>query len=153
MTGKMGRRGGIAAIAGLGAAAPVAAQQASTAREKVVYHLNMPGGEEFAYYRQMLTNVQNHLTVLTRGQFDLRVVMHGPGINLLRIAAKADPQIAATVDDLKLAGVRFEICRITLTRGNIPLSALYDAAEEDVVPSGVGQLGRLQWDGFAYIKI
>ena len=153
MAGKLGRRGGIAAIAGLGTAAPAAAQQASTAREKVVYHLNQPGGEEFAFYRQFLVNVGNHLTVLTRGQFDLRIVMHGPGVNLLRIAAKHNPQVAASIDNLKLAGVRFEICRITLARGNIALSELYDASEEDLVPSGVGQLGRLQWDGFAYIKI
>jgi intracellular sulfur oxidation DsrE/DsrF family protein len=101
----------------------------------------------------MLTNVQNHLTVLPEGRFDLRVVMHGPGVNLLRFAARNDPQIAATVDELKLAAVRFEICRITLTRGNIPLSQLYEASEEDVVQSGVGRLGELQAQGFACIKI
>ena len=101
----------------------------------------------------MLTNVSNHLTVLTPGRFDLRIMMHGPGVNLLRFGARNDPQIAATIDELKLAGVRFEICRITLTRGNIPLSQLYDASEEDIVPSGVGRLGELQMQGYAYIKI
>jgi intracellular sulfur oxidation DsrE/DsrF family protein len=152
MTRRLGRRGGIVAMAAIGAAAPAAAQGSGT-REKVVYHLNQPGGEEFAFYRQFLVNVANHLSVLTPGEFDLRVVMHGPGINLLRIAAKHDPQVAARIDDLKLAGVRFEICRITLRNGNIRLEELYDAGEDDLVPSGVGQLGRLQWDGFAYIKI
>lgn len=152
MKRRVGRRGGIAAIAAMGAAAPAAAQ-GNAPREKVVYHLNQPGGEEFAYYRQFLTNLANHMSVLTRGAFDLRVVMHGPGVNLLRIAARHDPQIAARIDEMKLAGVRFEICRITLRSNNIRLEELYDAAEEDLVPSGVGQLGRLQWDGFAYIKI
>jgi intracellular sulfur oxidation DsrE/DsrF family protein len=147
----IGRRGVAAAAAAAAVPAAARAQPAPTA--KIVYHLNQPGGEEFAYYRQMLTNVQNHLTVLPAGRFDLRVVMHGPGINLLRFGARNDPQIAATVDELKLAGVRFEICRITLTRGNIPLSQLYEAGEEDVVPSGVGRLGELQGQGFAYIKI
>jgi intracellular sulfur oxidation DsrE/DsrF family protein len=152
MSKGIGRRG-VAAAAAAAAAIPATAgaQQAPSAR--IVYHLNQPGGEEFAYYRQMLTNVQNHLTVLTPGRFDLRIVMHGPGINLLRFGARNDPQIAATVDELKLAGVRFEICRITLTRGNIPLAQLYEANEEDVVPSGVGRLGELQMQGFAYIKI
>jgi len=148
----VGRRGGIAALAAMGAAAPAAAQ-ASSPREKVVYHLNQAGGEDFAYYRQFLVNVSNHLTVLTPGQFDFRIVMHGAGVNLLRIAAKHNPQIAASIDQLKLAGVRFEICRITLRNNNIRLEELYDASEEDLVPSGVGQLGRLQWEGFAYIKI
>lgn len=147
-------RRGLAAIAVLGAAAPtLAAAQASAPRDRIVYHLNQPGGEEFSHYKQMLTNVANHLTVLTPGDFDLRVVMHGPGINLLRFAARNDPQVAAAVDELKLAGVRFEICRITLQRGSIPLSQLYDATEDDLVPSGVGQIGRLQQAGYAYIKI
>ncbi|MBR0682641.1 hypothetical protein GXW74_19270 [Roseomonas eburnea] len=152
MKRKVGRRGGIAALAAMGAVTPAAAQ-VSGPREKVVYHLNQPGGEEFAFYRQFLVNVANHLTVLTPGQFDFRVVMHGPGVNLLRIAAKHDPQVAARIDELKLAGVRFEICRITLRNSNIRIEELYDAGEDDLVPSGVGQLGRLQWDGFAYIKI
>ncbi len=152
MAQRLGRRGGIAAIAAMGAAAPAAAQ-GNAPREKVVYHLNQPGGEEFAYYRQFLVNVGNHLGVLTRGNFDLRVVMHGAGLNILRIAAKQNPQVAASIDELKLAGVRFEICRITMRNNNIRLEELYDASEDDLVPSGVGQLGRLQWDGFAYIKI
>ncbi|MCS6931493.1 MAG: DsrE family protein [Acetobacteraceae bacterium] len=149
MKGTIGRRG----MAAAAAVVPVAAQAQPAAMPKIVYHLNQPGGEEFSYYKQMLTNVSNHLTVLPPGGFDLRVVMHGPGINLLRFAARNDPQVAAAVDELKLAGVRFEICRITLARGNIPLSQLYEATEEDVVPSGVGQIGALQMQGFAYIKI
>lgn len=152
MTPTIGRRG-VAVAAAAAAAAPLAAQAQAAEIEKIVYHLNQPGGEGFSYYKQMLTNVRNHLTVLTPGRFDLRIVMHGPGINLLRFGARNDPEIAAAVDELKLAGVKFEICRITLTRGNIPLSQLYDAVEEDVVPSGVGQIGKLQHQGFAYIKI
>lgn len=153
MTGTIGRRGVAAAAAAAAAGFPTLAAAQPQRMPKIVYHLNQPGGEEFAHYRQMLTNVSNHLTVLPPGRFDLRVVMHGPGINLLRFGARNDPQIAATVDELKLAGVRFEICRITLTRGNIPLSQLYDATEEDLVPSGVGRIAELQMEGYAYIKI
>jgi len=141
----------VAAAAAVAVPAGASGQGAPTA--KIVYHLNQPGGEEFSHYRQMLTNVSNHLTVLTPGRFDLRIMMHGPGVNLLRFGARNDPQIAATIDELKLAGVRFEICRITLTRGNIPLSQLCDASEEDIVPSGVGRLSELQMQGYAYIKI
>jgi len=38
----------------------------------------------------------------------------GAGLNLLRIAAPQNPQIAATSDNLNLLGVGFEIYRITL---------------------------------------
>ncbi len=151
---RIGRRRGLAALAATPAAVlPAVASAQQPARDMVVYHLNQGGGEEFAYYRQVLVNLQNHLTMFTPGRFDLRVVMHAAGINILRYAAKATPQIAASIDELKLAGVRFEVCRITLRANNVRLDELYDAAEDDLVPSGVGQLGRLQQQGFAYIKI
>ncbi|WP_372624761.1 DsrE family protein [Falsiroseomonas sp.] len=150
----LGRRRGLAALA----AAPVAALTVTASaqapdREQIVYHLNQGGGEGFVYYRQILRNLRNHHSVLPAGNFDLRVVMHGAGLNILRYAAKADPQIAAAIDDLKLAGVRFEICRITLRLDNIRLDELYDAAEDDLVESGVAQIARLQQRGFSYLKI
>lgn len=153
MARKLSRRLAVPALAA-GATLPAAAAQAAAGPYKVVYHLNQPGGEDFAYYRQMLTNVQNHLSIAPPEGLEIRIVMHGPGVNLLRRAAPADKQIAATIDNLKLAGVRFHICAITLKRGNIPLAELYDAEESDLVPSGVFEIARLQQrEGFAYLKI
>lgn len=151
----MSRRASLTALASAGAATGAAAQAqtAPPAQEKIVYHLNQPGGEEFRYYRQFIRNLSNHVSVMPRSGFDLRVVMHGEGLGLLRRAARADPQIQAAIDELKLAGLRFEICRITLQLGNIRLDELYDAQEDDLVPSGVAQLAHLQQQGFAYIKI
>lgn len=149
----MSTRRSLAAGAGIAALLTSAAQGATEEPDKVVYHLNLPGGEEFAYYRQFLVNLSNHVSVLTPGRYDVRVVMHGAGLNLLRLAAKAMPQVAASIDELKLKEVRFEICRITLRRNNIRLDELYEASEADLVESGVAQLGRLQKVGFAYIKI
>jgi intracellular sulfur oxidation DsrE/DsrF family protein len=150
----IGRRAaGLTALAAAGTVAATAAAQAAPAKERITYHLNQPGGEGFRYYRQLLRNLRNHLSVLPPEGYDLRVVMHGAGLGLLREAARQDPQIAAAVDELKLAGVRFEICRITLRLDNIRLEELYDAAEDDLVESGVAQLARLQHQGFAYIKV
>ena len=152
MVDRISRRIGLGSLAV--AAATVSAQaQPVGEREQVVYHLNQPGGENFAYYRQLLVNLRNHIETLAGVEFDLRLVMHGAGLGLLRVAAKADTQVAASVDNLKLAGVRFEICRITLRSNNIRLDELYDATETDLVPSGVVQLARLQRQGFSYIKI
>jgi len=153
----VGRRGAglITAVAGLFAAASARAQSGREqgGRKKIVYHLKQPGGEDFAFYRQILRNLRNHLSVLPKDGFDLRVVMHGAGLNLLRRGGRADPQIAAAIDELKLASVRFEICRITLRLDNIRLEELYDAEETDLVESGVAQIARLQHQGFAYIKV
>jgi intracellular sulfur oxidation DsrE/DsrF family protein len=153
MARRVSRRLAVPALAAA-AAAPAAAAQAASGPYKVVYHLNQPGGEDFAYYKQMLTNVQNHLSIAPPEGLEIRIVMHGAGVNLLRRAAPADKQIAAAIDNLKLAGVRFHICAITLKRGDIPLAELYDAEESDLVPSGVFELARLQQrEGFAYLKI
>lgn len=153
MARTVSRRLAVPALAA-GAALPAAAAQAAATPFKVVYHLNQPGGEDFAYYKQMLVNVQNHLSIAPAEGLEIRIVMHGAGVNLLRRAAPADKQIAAAIDDLKAAGVQFRICAITLKRGNIPLAELYDAEESDLVPSGVFEVARLQQkEGFAYLKI
>lgn len=142
-----------AATAGMGALAATPALSQEDDKDKVVYHLNLPGGEEFVYFRQFLLNLSNHVSVLTAGRYDVRVVMHGAGLNLLRLGARAVPQIAAAIDELKLKDVRFEICRITLRLNNVRLDELYDANEADLVESGVAQVAHLQKVGFAYIKI
>lgn len=148
----LSRRLAVPALAG--AVALPATAQAKSEPFKVVYHLNQPGGEDFAYYRQMLTNIRNHLSIQPPEGIDIRVVMHGPGVNLLRRAAPADKQIAAAIDELKAAGVKFLVCKITLKNNNIPLEELYDIEESDLVPSGVFEIARLQQrEGFAYIKI
>lgn len=152
MMQRIARRFGLGALAGSIAAMPGLAQSADE-KDRAVYHLNQPGGPDFAYYRQFLVNLRNHLDVVARSPFEIRIVMHGAGVELLRTAARSNPQIAASIDDLKLAGVRFEICRITLQRNSIGLDELYDASETDLVASGVVQVCRLQQQGFAYIKI
>ncbi|MCS6922485.1 MAG: DsrE family protein [Elioraea sp.] len=151
---RLSRRAALPALAAAAGAASAAAHASSPGPFKVVYHLNQPGGEDFAYYRQMLRNIRNHLSINPPEGIDLRVVMHGAGVNLLRRAARADQQIAATIDELKLKGVKFQICRITLQLDNIKLEELYDADEGDLVQSGVFEVMRLQQrEGFAYIKI
>ena len=53
MARQLSRRAAVPAL--VGAAALPAAAQAASGPFKVVYHLNQPGGEDFAYYKQMLT--------------------------------------------------------------------------------------------------
>ena len=50
---------------------------------------------------------------------------------------------------LKNQGVRFHICANTLKARSIHLEEdLYDATQDDVVPSGVAELSNLQIQGF-----
>lgn len=155
-------RGAAAALIVLmGASAPQAqdaAAQSPTetaapayAAQKVVYHLNGKGGEEGKGYNAALANMRNHLEAVGAENLDLRVVMHGDGVELLQLAAD-DLTLQGTIADLKAKGVRFLVCNNTLTARNIDPATLFDVMPEDIVPSGVAELGKLQMEGFAYIK-
>jgi intracellular sulfur oxidation DsrE/DsrF family protein len=115
---------------------------------RVVYHVNE--GDP-AVHMGALRNVQNHINAVGAEGLDIKVVMHGGGINLL-LGANQNPDLQAAVDSLKLQGVDFQVCQNTLVSRNVPLDALYDATEADVVPSGVAQLSILQREGYTYIK-
>ena len=131
----------VSGMAGAGAATP-------EDRTRVVYHVNQgdPG-----LHMAAMRNVQNHINAVGAENMDIKLVMHGGGINLL-VAANDHPDIQSAVDSLKLQGVDFQVCRNTLTSRQMPMEALYDTTEADIVPSGVAQLAILQREGYTYIK-
>ena len=115
---------------------------------RVVYHINQ--GDP-AHHIVAMRNVQNHINAVGIDNIDLKVVMHGGGINLL-LEANDNPDIQAAVDNLKLQGVDFQVCRNTLTARNINADQLYDLTDADIVECGVAQLSILQMQGYTYIK-
>jgi len=128
-----------------------AAEATSYAPQKVVYHVNGDGGEGGKVYNAALANLRNHLDAVGDGEADLRVVMHGDGIGLLQMAAD-DMGMQGKITDLKNRGVRFLVCNNTLTGRDIDPNSLFDVYPEDIVPSGVAEIGKLQAEGFGYIK-
>lgn len=118
--------------------------------QKVVYQNNGMGKETEAYLQGLLRNLKNHVEAVGAGRIDIRVVNHGKGIILLQSAAM-EPEIASKIDDLRAKGVRFLVCRNTLKRHNIDYHDLYGVKEEDLVPSGMAEIVRLQQQGFVYV--
>lgn len=131
-------------------AGPVAAQDADYSTQKVVYHINTDG-QSGTSYRGGLGNIQNHINAVATDSIEVEVVMHGDGLGLL-MAAKEDDGLQTRIGGLKSQNVRFRICANTLKGRNIALDDLYDAWDEDVVPSGVAELSKLQQDGYTYIR-
>lgn len=124
-------------------------------KQKVVYHIN--GGDAKQNLAAM-RNIQNHINaVCAKGddcskKLDLRVVMHGDGLNLVK-EAKTNKELSSNIDKLKLQGVAFNVCKNTLTGKKLDYKKdLYDVSDKEIVPSGVAQLAILQSQGFAYIK-
>ncbi|HEY9080927.1 DsrE family protein [Magnetovibrio sp.] len=120
-------------------------------KQKVVYHINTPGGEGDKVYLGAMRNIQNHINAVGAENLDLKVVIHGNGIGLLQ-SAKAAGNVQTAVANLRSQSVGFEVCANTLKGKNIALDQLYEVFNEDVVPSGVAELARLQQMGYTYIK-
>lgn len=132
---------------------PASAQDAERyGTQKVVYHVNGQGGEGGGAYLAALRNIQNHLDAVGEGRIEVAVVMHGDGLGLLSEALTND-RIQTSVGSLKGQGVSFLVCENTLNgRGIRYEDDLYDVWEDDIVPSGVAELSRLQQMGYTYIR-
>lgn len=133
------------------AAAEVESGEPIYGPQKVVYHVNFDGGQDMKQYKSTLGNIQNHINAVGKDKLDLRVVMNGDGLGLLMEAEK-NADIGQRVSNLKAQGVKFQICKNTLSGRNIELDDLYDAWDQDVVPSGVAEVAKLEQEGFALIK-
>ena len=142
------------------AVGPVAAHAQDVADEaaerydaqRVAYHVNGTGRDGATPYLAAMRNVQNHLDAVGAGNAEIAVVMHGDGLGLLA-DAKGDDALQTAVASLKGQGVKFLVCQNTLNGREISYEDdLYDVWEEDIVPSGVAELSRLQQDGYTYIK-
>jgi hypothetical protein len=132
--------------------APLALAAATAAADavgpdKVVYHVNDTGAQAV----NALRNIGNHLEV--NPQAKIVVVTHAQGVDFLMNNAKdknGNPYHVA-VEQLKLRGVRFDVCEITLR--NRKLAKDQFIPEVSYVPSGVAEITRLQQrEGFAYLR-
>ena len=129
-------------------------------KQKVVYHINYdnPKAQTGA-----LRNIQNHINAVGAENLDLVVVLHGNGLSMLldpasleRLTkfkhANGDQNMTAKVANLKNQGVNFAICANTIKGRKVEMTDLYDVYDEDIVPSGVAQLAKLQQEGYTYVK-
>lgn len=121
-------------------------------KQKVVYHINYNGGEGDKAYKGAMRNIQNHINAVGAENMEIAVVLHGNGVSLLK-SAKTDDQLQTQVLGLKGQNVAFQVCNNTLVGRKIDYNNdLFDVYEDDIVPSGVAELSRLQMMGYTYIK-
>ncbi len=142
----------IAAVAAVTLFAGVAGAQERYGKQKVVYHINYDGGKDDKAYRAALQNIQNHINAVGAQNIDVKVVMHGNGLGVLKDAV-ANEKLRGQVASLKSQNVGFQVCNNTLKGRKISYEKdLFDVYKEDIVPSGVAELSRLQQMGYTYIK-
>lgn len=141
---------------------PLTQNRYQTIEQRVVYHNNGASGqasaaETKAYMTALLTSLTNHVNALCAGSaekpaFTIHVICHGTGLDLFAIV-QADAVLKQRFDNLCEQGVRFLACANTLRGRNLKPADLYGVTDQDVVPSGVAELGYLQMQGFAYIHL
>ena len=142
----------MAVVMGLGLGTAQAQSPGYYKDQKVVFHNNGGYPDNTAYFKKMLINIHNNIEAVGQDHIQVRVVNHGPGLDLF-ITAHTDPDLASRIDALKAQGVQFLICANTLKERKIDWHTLYGGKESDIVPSGVAELIRLQQMGFYYIHI
>jgi intracellular sulfur oxidation DsrE/DsrF family protein len=120
--------------------------------QKVVYHNDGGAADNAAYFKRILTSIKNHIEAVGIDHIEIRVVDHGAGVDLFEMA-QMDKLLADQIDHLRAQGVRFLICANTLKERQINWHTLYGVKEDDIVPSGVAELARLQGMGFVYIHL
>ncbi|MCP5073682.1 MAG: hypothetical protein GY947_10370 [Rhodobacteraceae bacterium] len=121
-------------------------------KQKVVYHVNYEGGDGDKRYRGALRNIQNHINAVGAENMEIKLVLHGNGLGLLS-SAKTNEPLKGQVLELKGQNVEVHVCANTLRGRKISYeNDLFDVFEEDIVPSGVAELSRLQLMGYTYIK-
>jgi len=129
-------------------------------KQKVVYHINF---DNPITQSDTLRNIHNHIEAVGKNNIDLKILMHGKGLSmLLKPSAvkktglnigNATDAIQDKIVELKSEGVEFKVCENTLQGRHINYkNDLFDVNKEDLVPSGVAELVRLQSLGYAYIK-
>ena len=116
--------------------------------QKVVYQNDGGWPDDRAYFERLLGNLAAHVAA-TNGKVEIRVVNFSSGVKLFQIA-KTDAALAANLDALRSKGVRFMICRNTLKGMGLKIEDLSGVTNDDLVPSGVAEIARLQGMGYVY---
>lgn len=117
--------------------------------QRVVYQNDGGLPDNRAYFGRILHHIAAHIAA-TDGQVEIRVVNFASGVTMLQMA-RTDGELRAQIDALRAKGVKFLICRNTLNGMGLKIEDLYAVQPEDVVPSGVAEIARLQGQGFVYI--
>ena len=114
--------------------------------DTVVYHFS----EGLEQASDGLRNIGNHLEVNPNAK--IVVVGHAKGVDFLMkdMKDKNGNKYEDLVEQLKMRGVQFDVCQITLRNRNLSKNQFIEYAT--FVPSGVAEISRLEHEGYAYLK-
>ena len=125
-----------------------------------VYHCDFGDPQRFS---QLLTNINNHLSVYEFDTMKVKIVVvaHGGGIKFFLedlsdtpwAKDQIDPDLYKRFVGLSKFGVEGYLCEITYQRQKIDKAKTRKDSFLKFVPSGVATVAELQHKGFAYLKV
>lgn len=168
---KTSRRGFIGALALSGAAIGASRVVAAPAKLNLgdikkdtdvacLYHCDFGDPQRFS---QMLTNINNHMSVYEFDTLRVKIVVvaHGAGLKFFLADRSGTPWEKDVIDEdiyrrfvgLTKFGVEAYLCEITYKRQKIDMAKTRNDPFLKFVPSGVATVAELQGKGFAYLKV
>jgi intracellular sulfur oxidation DsrE/DsrF family protein len=145
------------------AAAPTKLDLASLKKDTDIaclYHCDFGDPKRFG---QLLTNMNNHLSVYEFDTMRVKLVLvtHGAGVKFFLDDLSGTPWANDTVDPdlykrfagLAKFGIEAYLCEITFKRNKIDLAKAKKDSFLKFVPSGVATVAELQAKGYGYIKV
>jgi len=125
-----------------------------------LYHCDFGDPQRFS---QMLTNINNHMSVYDFDTLRVKivVVVHAAGLKFFLedltdtpwAKENIDPELYKRFTGLTKFGVEGYLCEITYKRQNIDMAKTRKDKSLKFVPSGVAAVAELQGKGFAYLKV
>jgi intracellular sulfur oxidation DsrE/DsrF family protein len=162
LLGALAASGAAIGASTLAAAAPANLDLSSLKKDTDVaclYHCDFGDPQRFG---QMLTNMNNHLSVYEFDTLKVKLVLvaHGAGIKFFLSDRAGTPWEKDVLDEdlykrvvgLSKFGVEVYLCQITFKRNNIDFERAKTEPFIKFVPSGVATVAELQGKGFAYLK-
>jgi intracellular sulfur oxidation DsrE/DsrF family protein len=165
------RRGFIGALAASGATLTATSLSANPAKLDLgqlkkdtdvacLYHCDFGDQQRFS---QMLTNINNHLSVYEFDTLRVKIVVvaHGAGLKFFLedlsdtpwAKDSINPELYKRFTGLSKFGVEGYLCEITYKRQKIDMAKTRKDSFLKFVPSGVATVAALQGKGYAYLKV
>ena len=127
--------------------APVHAQTPTSAttpaKYKAAFHVTDDDPRKWA---QVLNNAKYTQDEMGPRNVEIVVVMNGGGIGMLKL----ESPVAQKIEEAKKAGIHFHVCQNTMATQKLTKEDMLP--EADYVTSGIGDVIKLQSQGWSYVK-
>ncbi len=110
---------------------------------KTLFHLN---SSEVSKQSELLGNIQNLMDDKTVEVDEIVVLLNADAVDMVKQGSQAEEFLEEFIEE----GVEIKACSNSLENREIGEDDIVESVE--TVPSGVGELTRLQDEGFHYIK-